>query len=63
MVTYVPPRELSPFLPEERRFIGTVATYSCSEGYLLSNETVLQNVCVQNGTWNETEQFCEGINF
>lgn len=59
VITYTPPSDVSTFLPDEQRFIGTVATYDCLEGYQLANET-MQNVCVQNGTWNETDIFCEG---
>ena len=61
-ILYSPPRGVSAFLPANVRYIGTIAEYSCSPGYLLENGSP-QRACqldMANGTWNGTEPMCEG---
>ena len=36
---------------------GSVAMYTCEEGYLLMGVPIRQ--CQANGTWSEEEPFCE----
>ncbi len=56
-ITYTPPRAVSVLLLSNRRYGGTIATYSCSPGYQLVIGT-LQRVCGQGSVWNGTEPAC-----
>ncbi len=45
--------------------VGTMATYSCDQGYVLAGDTV--RTCEERGdetegTWNATQPTCEGEN-
>ena len=48
---------VSATLPLGRRYVGTIATYSCSPGYQLVGGSS-QRACGPNGTWNGTEKYC-----
>ena len=57
-ITYTPPADVSfDVLPVGQRFIGTIATYSCSPGYQLVGGSSLR-ACGPGGTWNGTEPSC-----
>ena len=56
-IIYTPPCNVSVGLAMEKRYIGTIATYSCSQGYYLVGESLVR-VCGPNGTWNGTEPSC-----
>ena len=57
-ITYTPPFVVSfNVLPAGQRFVGTVATYSCSPGYQLVGGSSLR-ACGPDGTWNGTEPSC-----
>ena len=36
---------------------GSVATYTCEEGYLLVGDAMLE--CLMNGSWSQQEPSCE----
>ena len=53
-ITYTPPRDVSPELPDDQRYTGTIATYSCSSGYQLVGGSS-PRACGPDGTWNGAE--------
>ncbi len=55
-ISYTPPCQVSPSLPDGKRYVGTIATYSCSPGYQLVGGSV--RACGPDGTWNETVPTC-----
>ena len=60
VITYIPPLGVSSdVLLTGQRFVGTIATYSCSPGYQLVGRSSLRG-CVPDQTWNETMPSCEG---
>ncbi len=38
-------------------FIGDIATYSCDDGFRVSETT--PRICQDNATWSESEPTCE----
>ena len=57
-ITYTPPFDVSSdVLPPGERFVGTIATYSCSPGYQLVGGSSLR-ACSPSETWNGTEPSC-----
>ena len=59
-IRYTPPSALSSTLEPGRRFIGTIATYSCLPGYQLVGGSLVR-VCVIGGIWNGIEPSCGKI--
>ena len=59
-VSYSPPRSVSASLPDSKRYTGTIATYTCSSGYQLVEESSLR-ACGANGEWNGTAPYCGKI--
>ena len=58
-IIYTPPRDVSGnSLPAGQRYMGTIATYSCSPGYQLVGGSL--RACGPSGTWNGTQPSCEG---
>ena len=58
VITYTPPRGVSSHLQAAGHwFTGTIATYSCSQGYQLVGGSS-SSVCGPNGTWNGTKPSC-----
>ena len=58
IIVYTPPRDFLATLPAGTRYIGTIATYSCSPGYQVVRGSSLR-ACGPDGTWNGTEPICE----
>ena len=56
-VTYTPPHSISAGLPEGKRYVGTIATYSCLSGYQLEGGSSLR-ACGADGEWNGTALSC-----
>ena len=59
-ITYTPPRMVStePLSAGHfQRYVGTIATYSCSSGYQLVGGSSLR-ACGPDRTWNGTESAC-----
>ena len=54
VITFVPPRGVSSELLKDKRYIGTIATYSCLAGYKLVGGSSLR-ACGLGGVWNGTE--------
>ena len=59
-ITYSPHPAVSAGLLAGQRYIGTIATYSCSPGYQLVGGSSLR-ACGLNGTWNGTEPSCQSM--
>ncbi len=38
--------------------IGTVASYICQTGYILSDDDTIQRLCQDNGQWSGDEPIC-----
>ena len=58
VIIYTPPRHVSAHLSYNQRFIGTIATYSCSTGYQQVGGSL--RACGPGGTWNGTQLLCQG---
>ena len=56
-VSYSPPHSVSASLSDGKRYTGTIATYTCSSGYQLVEESSLRD-CGANGEWNGTAPSC-----
>ena len=56
-INYTPHRAVFATLPYGQRYIGTIATYSCSPGYQLVEGSSLR-ACGPDATWNGTEPSC-----
>ena len=58
-IVYTPPRDVSQHLSANKRYTGTIATYSCSPGYQLVGGSSLR-ACGTDGNWNGTQPLCQG---
>ena len=52
-----PANTTSLFINAPRTTFGSVATYTCSPGYAVRNNT--QRTCLANGQWSLTPSVCE----
>ena len=50
---------LNGFIDIEETTLGSVVSYSCQRGYILSNDE--SRVCQSTGVWSGEEPICEGL--
>ena len=67
IITVVPADQCSPLTSSHGHIstspstYGTIVIVTCDVGYVMSNNNLMTSVmCLENGTWNETVEPCEG---